>query len=335
MFLANGLIDRNHKVRLLIYKGEFSKNKFRLFVRKTWLKILYPNAVNCLGQFKGKVETFEEINRCDFQKDEIVIATGIWSCREINKLHNSEIRKIHNIRGQIPWEKDLMKQAWSEDVPKVAVASYLKETVREICNLEVSAVIPNGVDTSRYYPSVPESQRDGIGTIYHLSYHKDPEIVLSVLGKLQDVCCNVPQRVFGVSRRPGTLTRNSYARYPSVEKARDIYSRSMVWIMASRSEGFPNPVLEAMACGCAVVATDCGGSRDIITDGENGFLAEVGNTNEIVDKVKLLLNNPDLREKMVANARETVIKFSWKNSFDKWEEFLKRIVNNKRIEQSA
>ncbi len=327
--LANGLIDKGHKVRILVYTEEFSLNMVKPVIRNIWFKLRYSNKINWLDNFKGQIEKFKNITQCSFQKDEFVIATGIWSCNEINKLNIEGIRIIHNIRGQDPWQQELMKQAWSKDVPKIAVASYLEQTVQEVCSREVLAIIPNGIDTAEYYPSVPTGQRDGIGTIYHLSYHKDPKIVLAILRKLHEDCPEVPQRVFGVSRKPKELSRDVYTRFPNVAKARDIYSRSLVWIMASRSEGFPNPVLEAMACGCIVVATDCGGTRDIITDGENGFLVKVGDVEAIVDKVKLLLKDSQLREKMVVKACETVNKFTWEESIDKWDVTLTEILKQK------
>jgi glycosyltransferase involved in cell wall biosynthesis len=102
-----------------------------------------------------------------------------------------------------------------------------------------------------------------------------------------------------------------------------------VWFLASRSEGFGMPILEAMACGCAVVATDCGGPRDIINDGENGFLVQVGNVEQIVSKVKLLLDNAELRQQFTRNSKDTVSKFSWENSIDKLEKVLYSLAKTK------
>ena len=327
--LANGLIDKGHNVRILVYSDGFSAKKIKPAIRNIWFKLRYPDTINWLDNFKGHIENFKNINQCTFAKDEFVIGTGIWSCNEINKLNSEGIIKIHNIRGQDPWKNELMKQAWSNDVPKIAVASYLKQTVKELCDREVFAIIPNGIDLEEYYPSVPAEQRDGIGTIYHLSFHKDPKVVLAILGKLKEECKEVSQRIFGVSRKPDEIANSDYTRFPTVDNAREIYSRSLVWIMASRSEGFPNPILEAMACGCAVIATDCGGSHDMITDGENGFLVEVGDVDAIVDKVKFLLKDSQLREKIVANARDTVNKFTWQDSFNKWEKVLIELSNQK------
>jgi glycosyltransferase involved in cell wall biosynthesis len=324
--LANGLIAKGHEVRVLVHEDEFSIKGIRRIIRVIWFKIRYPKEINGLNNFKGQVKKFKDITICDFYNDEVVIAKGLWSCKEIKKLKVRGIRKIHNICGQDPWKKDLMREAWLEDIPKVVVASYLKQVVKDVCDRDVTAVISNGIDLSKYYCSVPSGQRDGIGTIYHLSYHKDPKTLLSVLKKLREDCHDVPQRIFGVSRKPHEISRCDYTRFPTTAKAREIYSKSLVWIMASSSEGFPNPILEAMACGCAVVATDCGGPRDIITDGDNGFLTMVGDVDEIVDKVKLLLKDSQLREKMVAKGFETVRKFTWQKSIDRWEAIIRETL---------
>ena len=85
------------------------------------------------------------------------------------------------------------------------------------------------------------------------------------------------------------------------------------------------PILEAMACGCAVVATDCGGPRDIIVDGENGFLVEPGNVEQIVNKINLLLIDSKLRQQFMEKSRDTVKRFSWNSSVDRLEKVLRNL----------
>jgi glycosyltransferase involved in cell wall biosynthesis len=86
------------------------------------------------------------------------------------------------------------------------------------------------------------------------------------------------------------------------------------------------PILEAMACGCAVVSTDCGGPKDIIKDGENGFLVDVGNSNKLFEKAKLLLKDEGLWRTFAEQSRITVKSYSWENSVDKLECFLRDIM---------
>ena len=307
--LANGMLERGHHVRLLVYK----ENTPEIILRRNWHKLRYPHVSRWISYFKGSKASFTHIDQCSFGEDEIVVGMGLWSCTEINRLRRKGLKRVHYIHGETPWDVELINAAWCENLPKIAVASFLERSVRNICGQKVSAIIPNGIDTTEYYPSVPENERDGIGTIFNHGTHKDPVTLLGVLKKLHKERPQTPQRVFGASPRPKELSRRVYVRFPSIDKARNIYSQSLVWILGSRSEGFGLPIIEAMACGCAVVATDCGGPRDIIKDGENGFLVEVGNINEIVNKVKLLLDNDELRWRIAKKGKETVKRFSWKN----------------------
>jgi glycosyltransferase involved in cell wall biosynthesis len=317
---ANNLIERGHQVRILVYKPKiFSRSR----LWNQWRKVRYPSTNDWLPLFKGPIDTFRDLVKCRFERGEIVIGSGLWACREITRLTTNCIKKVHYIHGaMLDYASFTLKEAWGEDVPKIAVASFLKKSVRDVCGQEVLEIIPNGIDTTEYFPSVPENRRNGIGTIFEGWPRKDPATILGVLKKLQEDCPQVPQRVFGPSPKPRELPSSLYVRLPSVDKARDIYSSSLVWFLGSRGEGFGCPILEAMACGCAVVATDCGGPRDMIKDGENGYLVEVGHVDEIADKVKLLLNNDELRCRIVERAKETVKSFNWEDSVDKLERFL-------------
>lgn len=314
---ANGLLQRGHNVRLLVNKNCDIKAN----LRRLWLRMRYPHSNNWLDMFEGTAERFANIERCAFEDNEIVVASGWWAGIEMRRLNRPNVIKVHYIRSMLR-DPNKMRAAWEEDVPKIAVASYLEDVIAEIVGQKVTAVIPNGIDTKEYYPTVSDDRRNGAGTIFGWGYHKDPDTVLGVLKKLRQICPETPQRVFGSCRRSKEMPRRIYSRLPSMEKIREIYSRSLVWFVGSFSEGFPVPVLEAMACGCAVVATDCGGPRDIIVDGENGFLVEVGNVKQIVDRVKQLLDDAELRKKFVQKSKGTVSKFSWDDSVDKLEEVL-------------
>lgn len=320
--IANCLLGRGHNVRLVV--NTKSENTIE-DLRKLWIKMRFPGNNNWLDSFNGQIEKYSDVTRCCFGEDEIVILSGWWAAREFHRLKRRPAVTLHCIDGVLE-DTELMKEAWGEDIPKIAVASYIEKVIEEICGQNIMAVIPNGVDTGQYYPSVSDSQRDGVGTIFSRSYLKDPETILNVLELLRARCPRIPQRVFGICRRSRQIPRRIYYRLPSLERARQIYSRSLVWFVASRSEGFSIPVLEAMACGCAVVATDCGGPRDIIVNGENGFLVETANAEQIADKIKLLLDNPELRQRFVIKSRDTVRAFSWDNSADKLEEVLHSLV---------
>ena len=82
------------------------------------------------------------------------------------------------------------------------------------------------------------------------------------------------------------------------------YARATVFVLPSRYEGFPNVLLEAMAAGCACIASDClTGPSDLIRHGENGLLLPPQATTEAwVDAIETLLIDPDYRRRLGARA---------------------------------
>jgi len=79
-----------------------------------------------------------------------------------------------------------------------------------------------------------------------------------------------------------------------------------ILVHPSLSEGFGRAVLEGMALGKPVIASKVGGLRELISDGENGFLVDAGNPSQIAEKLRLLLASKELREKLGKEARKTV-----------------------------
>jgi glycosyltransferase involved in cell wall biosynthesis len=75
-------------------------------------------------------------------------------------------------------------------------------------------------------------------------------------------------------------------------------------VLSSVSEGFPNSLVEAMAAGRPIVATDVGGVRDAVRHGENGLLVPRGDPSAFADALRMLLRDADLRRTMgAASAR--------------------------------
>ena len=77
-------------------------------------------------------------------------------------------------------------------------------------------------------------------------------------------------------------------------------------------EGFGLVIVEALGCGCAVVASDLPAIHDIVRHGQNGLLARPGDVADLADKIMLLLRDRKLRDRLAANGRESVCsRFDW------------------------
>ena len=80
-------------------------------------------------------------------------------------------------------------------------------------------------------------------------------------------------------------------------------SKADLFVLSSRSEGFGNVIVEAMACGTPVISTNCPtGPGEIIEDGINGFLVPVGDEEKLAKKISEVINNEGLQRKIAKNA---------------------------------
>ncbi|MFF3020017.1 glycosyltransferase [Streptomyces sp. NPDC057939] len=93
-----------------------------------------------------------------------------------------------------------------------------------------------------------------------------------------------------------------------------------VFAQASRAEGFPITLLEAMAAGLPVAAFDCApGVREIVEHGEDGLLARLGNTMELAGHLDALMSDAALRDRLGDAGFRSVRRFSSDEITDRWE----------------
>lgn len=114
----------------------------------------------------------------------------------------------------------------------------------------------------------------------------------------------------------------------------NLYSNADVFLLVSEYEGMPNSLLEAMSHGCVPVCskTDTGAS-EVIEDGQNGFLVNVGDINSFVRAIEILQNHDD-RMRLSSNAIGTVrSKYSISRMVEGWSELLTAVT--KEIRQGA
>jgi len=104
----------------------------------------------------------------------------------------------------------------------------------------------------------------------------------------------------------------------SQDKLPELYLSASIFAMPSiidsknDQEGLGLVAVEAMGCGCAVVASSLGAINDIIEDGINGIMVKPGDKNALADAISSLLSNKDKKSQIALNGRNSVIeKFDW------------------------
>ena len=108
-----------------------------------------------------------------------------------------------------------------------------------------------------------------------------------------------------------------------------IYQGATIYVVSSIYEGLPTVLLEAMACGLPVVATDIGGNRDLISSNVNGLLVPPRSPEIMAQMIMQLWNDEKLRKKLGDCARKTIMKkYTWDmitdNFINVYESLLKK-----------
>ena len=73
--------------------------------------------------------------------------------------------------------------------------------------------------------------------------------------------------------------------------------RQKIFTLSSRSEGLSNVLIESGAFGCARLSSDTVGARELISDGTDGLIFKNGDTDDLKDKLEMLLKDENLRQK--------------------------------------
>ena len=100
-----------------------------------------------------------------------------------------------------------------------------------------------------------------------------------------------------------------------------------IYVQPSRFEGIPNSVLEAMASGLPVVATNVGGLREIVEDGKTGFLVDLDNEAALIRAIEFLIRHVDRRRQMGMDGKERVLsRFSISKTVSDYEDLYERLM---------
>lgn len=105
-----------------------------------------------------------------------------------------------------------------------------------------------------------------------------------------------------------------------------VYKHASILALSSRYEGLPMVLLEAQAAGLPIVSFACKcGPKDVITDGEDGYIVEEGNESELADKLFVLMRDEELRKSMGKAAFANSDRFSEEKIMKEWIDLFKKL----------
>lgn len=210
-----------------------------------------------------------------------------------------------------------------------AISRYLAEYARKINPKAEILVIPNGVDLNKFKVQNEELkttdqntkvfitvsrlvEKNGVGDlidsfkILNTEYNiKNTKLLIVGDGPLRK---DLELRITNCELR-------NYIKIigeVSPEEVPQYLMQADVFVRPSLSEGLGSAFLEAMATGIPVIGTPVGGIKDFLIDNETGLFCRVGDPKDIAEKMRIILFDDDLRQKLILNSRKLVEeKYTW------------------------
>lgn len=349
--LSKKLIERGHEVTVITRGGYSNVEHFHLDgieVYKPQFLPVYPFHVHIHKLFVERF--FKKLNK---EFDIIHIHSplspylnylkGIPTILTVHTSLLEDIRhyQVHNLSamGQklttyvagYPLMMKLIKHSNVVTTVSSAVAKEIQEYYGR-----TPIVVGNAVDERKFYPS---DDRVGEYVLYvgRLDYRKGLIDLIKAAQILKDNIRTIKILIVGTGPlyeyiraiiRKNDLNNIELTGYVPWKRLLWLYRNAEIFVFPSHYEGLPTVVLEAMACGLPVVASDISAHRDVIINGYNGLLSKKGSPDSIAENILTLIENEKLQRKLGKNARKTIEeKFTWDKIGKKFERIYRQTIS--------
>ena len=255
---------------------------------------------------------------------------------------HTRLYTVHNeanlLYGNRKLRKKIYKMGFSFfDFKPVAICPTVKQTLIEDMGISAErvAVVNNGVDIKRFTPAqtVPDDEVVRIISVGTLYWIKNQLMTIRAVAALHKLGYKVELTLLGTGEDKEKIQKaiieseaENYIFMPGLKKnVEDYLRKSDIYVSSSKTEGLPLSILEAMACGLPVVATNAGGTQDIVCDGENGFLIQIDDEGALEEKLLNLITNKDMRKIFSRNSRKIAEEWCAQNCIIGYEKLYERI----------
>jgi len=233
-----------------------------------------------------------------------------------NQRFNMLDKIIFNHYSRVVWSRAHTVSANSKGLRQLALKTW-----RGKINL-----IPNGIDTKEFYPRDKEDNNLVFLTVSRLIPRKGLNYLIQSMRYIVPKYQNVELKIIGDGPEMKSLKRLatqhgvnkyiSFLGYVRHDRLAQIYRTSHIFILPSLNEGMSNSILEAMASGLPIIATNTGGAHELMCN--NGILIKKRSSKAISNAVLTLIEKKEMRLKYAKNSRKIAEKMSWSKIAEKY-----------------
>lgn len=261
---------------------------------------------------------------------DVVIATAWQTAEYVEKYPSPKGEKFYFIQHYEVWSgpKERVDATWKSNLHKIVISKWLYDLAKQMGINEVIH-IPNAIDHTFFRLINPIDKRlPRISMMFSETEWKGSKDGIQALSIVKKYFPEVSGVFFGLGSRSSIIPSwVEYVRNPAQEYLIEkIYNNSSIYLCPSWTEGWHLPPAEAMSCGCAVVSTDIGGVRDYAIDEDTALLSPPHEPEKLAKNIIKLLSDNNLRIQIAERGRQNILKFTWEQSANMLEGFLKKYV---------
>lgn len=259
---------------------------------------------------------------------DVIVATAFQTAFPVAGYGAHKGRGYYLIQSYEDWmgEETRVRESWQLPLRKIVVSRWLERRAHDLGEGARTVRIPPGLDGDQFRVHCPAEtrQRPRVGMLAHPLAIKGTSDGVAALTRVRQEIPALEAVLFGTTPRPADLPDwIEYQQSPAPSALVDLYNSCQVFLHPSHLEGWGLPAVEAMACGCALVAAHNEGVDDFAEDGVTALVVPIRAPEQLAEAVKRLLTNDSLRYKLAAAGRERVAQFDWSAAVDLMEETLR------------
>lgn len=239
----------------------------------------------------------------------------------------------------------LIRLIWNQSCFVVANSKGLAELALKSKPNKDVGVIYNGIDIKEFFPCPqahnPEEFRIICGTrvtprkgiriliqAFDILAKRYPQLRLIVVGEGDE-----KESLQNLTRSLGLEKVVNFLGQIDPRKRLESYAKGNIYVSPSYNEGMANFMLECMALGMPILATDVGGTRELLRDGDNGFIIKTGDYLDLAEKIEKFLLDKTLESKMGQASLQYAKKLSWDNVASEYCNLYVKTINLRKINQ--
>ena len=351
-FVTSSVDEKQHVLKLgenvTIYRLPIGKNPDNIHYQSKGELIKYARAA-----YKFSKQLVKE-NQYDLTHSFFTVPCGYISYKLWKKY---KLPYIISLRGSdVPGYSErftflykfitpIIKKIWKNAYFVIANSQGLCELALKSAPQKEIGVIYNGIDINEFFPDLSKKNKDlfTIICVSRVTPRKGIRFLIQafdILLKRYDYLrlvivgdgnerVSLEDLVQGLGIKDKVVFTGPIAH----DNVWEYYQKASIFVLPSLNEGMSNTMLEALACGLPLLATDTGGTRELVTDNKNGFIIKMKDFNDLAEKIEKFLLDKNLEERMGKESRLLAEKLSWETVAREYTDLYKKTTNLDRMRQ--